>query len=295
MTPWRVLYRGSLKSCNYDCSYCPFAKRRATAAERARDGAELQRFVRWVEHWPEPVAIMFTPWGEALTEPHYREAILRLSHAESVERVVAQTNLSASLSWLRGAERSKVALWATYHPDETTLSRFSRRCAELDQLGVAHSVGVVGKREHLEAARALRATLPESTYLWINAYKSEGPGYYDAATEAAFATLDPLFRQGLEPYASRGHACFAGEDVFSVNGAGDVRRCHFVGEVLGNLYRDGLARLRDLRPCPNDTCRCHIGYVHLKRARSRAQYGARILERIPTTAARRAPAPPTQE
>src|SRR5439155_13329710 len=43
-----LLYRGPLSSCNYDCGYCPFAKRRETAAELARDRTALGRFVDWV-------------------------------------------------------------------------------------------------------------------------------------------------------------------------------------------------------------------------------------------------------
>ena len=30
-----ILYRGPLSSCNYDCAYCPFAKRRETPAQLA--------------------------------------------------------------------------------------------------------------------------------------------------------------------------------------------------------------------------------------------------------------------
>jgi hypothetical protein len=40
-----ILYRGPLSSCNYACGYCPFAKRRETAAELARDREALARFV----------------------------------------------------------------------------------------------------------------------------------------------------------------------------------------------------------------------------------------------------------
>ena len=47
-----ILYRGPLASCNYDCAYCPFAKRRESAAELAADRRALERFVDWVSARP---------------------------------------------------------------------------------------------------------------------------------------------------------------------------------------------------------------------------------------------------
>src|SRR4051812_7290966 len=66
----RILYRGPLSSCNYDCRYCPFAKRHETAAELGRDRGALQRFVAWLsQQFDVRFSILFTPWGEALTRP----------------------------------------------------------------------------------------------------------------------------------------------------------------------------------------------------------------------------------
>lgn len=35
------------------------------------------------------------------------------------------------------------------------------------------------------------------------------------------------------------------------------------------------------RPCSNDTCGCHIGYVHLDRLGLYATFGDGVLERVP--------------
>ena len=80
MTVYRILYRGSLSSCNYDCCYCPFAKTGNTRDELRRDAREVERFVEWVERVNRPLGILFTPWGEAITHAHYRRALVRLSH-----------------------------------------------------------------------------------------------------------------------------------------------------------------------------------------------------------------------
>ncbi|MEU8270103.1 hypothetical protein AB0B89_23465, partial [Sphaerisporangium sp. NPDC049002] len=42
-----ILYRGPLASCDYDCPYCPFAKRRDSPARLREDRAALERFTGW--------------------------------------------------------------------------------------------------------------------------------------------------------------------------------------------------------------------------------------------------------
>src|SRR5262249_54935064 len=153
------LYRGPLASCNYDCPYCPFAKRRDSTAQLRDDRLALLRFVDWVRRNPDghdELSILFTPWGEGLTRRWYRDALVRLSHLEHVRRVAIQTNLSVRLDWLAGADPSTVALWATYHPGEVSRERFLGKCADLDHMRVRYSVGVVGLPQHLDEARALR-------------------------------------------------------------------------------------------------------------------------------------------
>lgn len=43
-----ILYRGPLASCDYDCGYCPFAKRRDSPEQLRADRAALARFTEWV-------------------------------------------------------------------------------------------------------------------------------------------------------------------------------------------------------------------------------------------------------
>lgn len=275
-----ILYRGPLASCNYDCPYCPFAKRRDSSAQLRADRAALARFVDWVHRNPDRdrISVLFTPWGEGLTRSWYREAIVRLSRLSHVERVAIQTNLAGRVDWLAAADRRSVALWATYHPSQVRRETFLARCARLAGLGVRFSVGVVGLPEHLDEAWAVRRTLPDHVYLWVNAADGHT---YDAAAEAAWTALDPLFGFSVRAHVSAGQPCRTGESVISVVGDGTVRRCHFVPRPLGNLY-DGSYRA-SLRPapCPSATCECHIGYVHLERLPLYEVFAGGVLERIP--------------
>jgi hypothetical protein len=274
-----VLYRGPLASCNYDCPYCPFAKRVDPPDLLRADRADLARFADWVEATTDRrLSVLFTPWGEGLTRSWYRETIVRLSHLPHVARVAIQTNLTARLTFLSTADTDTAALWATYHPGQVTRARFLARCRQLDEMGLRYSVGVVGLPAHYEEAVALRASLPPSVYVWINA--AEGH-VYTPSEEAHWTALDPHFGDSVRPHASLGLPCHAGETAISVLGDGTVRRCHFIPTPLGNLYDDSWRGALQPRPCTNNLCDCHIGYVHLKPLALRDVYTDGLLERIP--------------
>lgn len=278
-----LLYRGPLTSCNYSCPRCPFAKRGHPAIERARDAACLERVVAWVEtQESHRVSILFTPRGEALVHRRYQRALQRLSGLPHVPRVAIQTNLSCRLDWLETCDRQRLALWTTYHPTEVSRKRYVAKCRRLVDHGVRFSVGVVGSLEHLDEIEALRRDLPSSVYLWINALRSRGPRYYSGHDVERCQAVDPLFPVNLRRHASRGRACRTGESVLSVDGDGNIRRCHFVPHVIGNLYASGWEEALQARPCPRAACDCHIGYVHLRRLRLDSVFAGGILERIPS-------------
>jgi hypothetical protein len=280
-----IFYRGPLSSCNYGCGYCPFAKHRETPAELAADRRALDRFVDWVAGREEAdrISVLFTPWGEALTRRWYREALVRLTNLPHVERAAAQTNLACGLGWVERCDRSRLALWATFHPSQVSRPDFLARCRELDQRGVRFSVGVVGLKEQLAEAEALRRELPRHVYLWVNAYK---PGLGDLTAEEArrFETIDPLYPVNTVRHPSLGRSCRAGRSVISVDGDGTVRRCHFIRAPIANLYEPGLESALVERPCTNATCSCHIGYIHLDHLGLYPVFEGGVLERIPAGA-----------
>ena len=278
-----LLYRGTLSSCNYACGYCPFAKKRDSRATLARDAREVARFTGWVAAQKRPIGVLFTPWGEALVRRHYRSAMQTLAALPHVRQVALQTNLSGPLDWLEHMDGlEKVGLWCTYHPDQTTLARFLARCARLDAMGVRYGVGVVAMNAHLDAIRALRAALPAHVYLWLNAYDRRGPGYYSAPDLAELDAIDPWFAHNRRPSPSRGKPCLAGEASLSVDGDGELARCHFVPERLGNLYEDDLADMLRERSCPRFKCDCYIGYAQRKDLPFQAVFGEGVLARIVT-------------
>ena len=277
-----ILYRGPLSSCNYGCAYCPFAKHSETPAEHKDDERALDRFVSWVENSDDTISVLFTPWGEALIRKRYQRALIRLSNMTNVRKVAIQTNLSCNLDWVDDCDKRRLALWTTFHPTEVSRKRFVAKCHELERRGVRFSVGVVGLKEHTAEIEALRRELPSHIYLWINAYKRSA-NYYNVDDAQRFSSIDPLFPINNQNHASFGRECRCGESVISVAGDGTIRRCHFIREPIGNIYADGFKSALRATSCTNDTCGCHIGYVHLNHLKLYSIYGDGVLERIPST------------
>ncbi|HSH01858.1 MAG TPA: STM4011 family radical SAM protein [Anaerolineae bacterium] len=277
----RILYRGPLASCNYSCWYCPFAKQNDTAADHRADELALARFVAWAggqaKEWR--LGIFFTPWGEALHLRRYQYAFQLLTRMSHVERVAIQTNLSCRWEWLDNCIADKVALWATYHPQEVELKTFIRQVHYARAAGARLSVGAVGLRENQQAIETLRTSLPDEIYVWINAYKRVSD-YYTLDLQAAYTAIDPLFPINMSRHPSLGQYCHAGEHVISVDGHGTMRRCHFIDQPIGNIYEMNWADALKPRNCTNETCGCHIGYVHMPALGLIDKFGDGILERI---------------
>lgn len=282
LTTTRLMYRGQLSSCNYDCQYCPFAKHWESKEELAKDKADLLRFVDWLQAQTNSLEVFFTPWGEALVRHWYQAAFAEVSKLPHVQKVVAQTNISYKFDWLENCDKDTVALWTTYHPTEITREKFLAKCLELKQRQVRFSVGTVGTREGFDDIEWLRDQLPDDVYLWVNAFKDVGDTYYSTAELEKLKQVDPLFGVNLQNYPSLGKACQAGESIVTIDGDGDIRRCHFIDDVIGNIYGDtGLDGALKARLCSKQMCDCHIGYVHLDELQLYDTFEGGILERIP--------------
>jgi MoaA/NifB/PqqE/SkfB family radical SAM enzyme len=275
-----ILYRGPLEVCNYDCGYCTLAKNQSLV-DLSRDEAALNRFMKWAEeHHDIRLSVFFTPAGEALIHPWYQRTLERLTRLPSVVKIAAQTNLSCSLDWVQDCNVAKLALWCTYHPAFVERDAFLKQCRRLDSLKIRYSTGMVGLKEHVQAAEELRSLLPPHIYLWINAFKHEND-YYTEQLANRYTAIDPLFPFSLQAHASFQRSCRTGEAVIAVDGEGTIHRCHFVAEPLGNIYQSGWEKSLRPRACPNTECRCHIGYVHLVHLGLREIFGEGLLERIP--------------
>ncbi|UHA73324.1 STM4011 family radical SAM protein [Paenibacillus sp. 481] len=277
-----IYFRGSLSSCNYDCPYCPFSKNTDSQETLALDRLQVQTFVDWVEQQEaneHQLSVFFNPYGEGLTHRWYREALVKLSHMQHVNKVAIQTNLSAKLDWTADLNPATAAFWVTYHPGQTEEKRFLQQCGKLYEQKIPFSVGSVGVKSAFNSISSLRNALPDDVYMWVNAYKDKQK-YYSAEDTAFLADMDPYFVLNAKDYDSMDKPCRAGKNVFYVQGDGRVKRCYKDRQVIGNLYKDGLHGISQERPCRMRKCDCYIGYIHMEEQSFDSIYGERALERI---------------
>ncbi len=303
----RIYYRGANKSCNYSCSYCPFAKHRASTEEIHLDQRALEQFCDAIERitFKGSVDLLFIPYGESLIYDHTIRAMARLSKKTAIRHIGCQTNLSWDVPHFfkllqeGQAVLEKIKLWCSYHPEMTTQSAF---LGKMDQLygRIAFSVGAVGDPANIGAVTALRKALPRGVYLWIN--KMDGlKRRYTIEEINQWQMIDPLFELELHESSSN-LGCLAGKENFGIEATGDIFACIRSKYKLGNLFQpehhlpqkvgDDPARNMDGFPvanlCKRKSCDCYLAYSNLSQLKSLRLFGKqvpfRIMDRIATEA-----------
>lgn len=281
-----VLYRGSLKSCNYQCSYCPFSKHQMSERELEKDREQWFRFVEsLVGEKPrkEHSALMVVPYGEALIHPWYWEGMARVAKADWIDGVGAQTNLSfplrSSLECFEkaGGRLEKLRLWATFHPEMVKAEEFAEKCRRVQEAGILLSVGGVGVPGHEQELRKLRRLLPESVYLWINKMDGLGRKYTETEKEA-FSEMDPYFWRELLPVTARIYRC--GKRIF-VEGDGRQRLCNIGKVAEGNWYEPEKSKMWPLQECGRKWCSCYLAYGGRSDWENQVLFGPYPIFRIP--------------
>ena len=142
------------------------------------------------------------------------------------------------------------------------------------------SVGVVGLKEHLAEIDALRAGTAGGRVPVGQRLQARAGLLHRRRWSTDLTRIDPLFPR-QQPVATRAAANRAGPGERHLGG----RRRHgpplpLRPEPIGNIYDADFEPAAE-RPCPNETCGCHIGYVHLDRLGLYDRFGAGVLERVP--------------
>ncbi len=266
-----VLYRGSLKSCNYRCSYCPFSKKPLSEKELEKDREQWNTFTGTFRANSRRLgtgALMVVPYGEALIHSWYWEGMAHISMLPWIEAVGAQTNFSFSLEESlgifegAGGIREKLRIWATFHPEMTTVAEFAGKCRQLRDRGIALSAGAVGVPKNLGLLQALRRELPKEIYFWLNRMDGLGRPYTEEETEACL-TIDPYFLRELMPPVAKESLC---KGRLFVEGDGRLRLCN-ISQALDR--------------CGRRRCTCYLAYGGREEEWNRMLFGTYPLFRIP--------------
>lgn len=281
-----ILYRGTLKSCNYRCSYCPFSKHGRTQRELARDREQWLSFISCFQEQAERCgirALMLAPYGEALIHPWYWEGLAKVSALPWVDAAGAQTNLGfqAAEAMQMFAENggifTKLRLWATFHPEMTSVQAFVKNCRQLWKAGVRVSAGAVGVPEHTELLRQLRKELPKDIYLWINRMDGLGRSYTIKEIQV-FSEIDPYFYRELQPHPADVSQC---RGRYFAEGDGRLRLCN-ISSVLETGWEDkeGSIFLKK-DACSRRRCSCYLAYGGRDNLENQMLFGPWPLFRIP--------------
>lgn len=282
-----IVYRGSLKSCNYHCSYCPFSKHKTSVKELEKDKECWITFCDSIEKRADVFdigAVFITPYGEALLHRWYWEGLAHLSCLERIDKVGVQTNVSFciddSLKIFTDFEGNidKLCIWGTFHPEMTDIHSFVLQCSKLAQKGVHLSVGAVGVPDNIKMIQQLRDELPKSIYLWIN--KMDGLKRKYTSDECnAFTKIDPLFADELNYPKAEASMC---TNRCFVEADGQVHACNISAVKSVNWYEEGILKENIFSPlCHHKRCSCYLAYSGRSDFDSKNFFGEYPIFRIP--------------
>ena len=263
----QIYYRGSLKFCNYSCSYCPFSKGKRSERQLEQDEKELFRFVELLQEKEFRGAVQIVPYGEALIHKYYWEALAKLSKLPNIEAVGAQSNFSFPVSQMlqvfeqAGGQKEKLRLWGTFHPEMVSVEKFLSQCQTLQREEVLFCVGAVGVPKETSLLQTLRRELDSSVYMWIN--KMDGLGRnYTEEEKKTFCEIDEYFELELRHHKANPQRCGS---ATLIDAKGDMYSCNLCRQKIGNIYaKDFEDLLNAERICKRKECDCYISYSNRK-------------------------------
>lgn len=279
-----IYYRGSLKSCNYSCYYCPFAKHKMTNSELEKDKMAFDRFSEKIKtDSTHDLTVMITPYGEAMIHEYYQNGLIDLAKLQHIKGVGIQTNLSFSteifIEKINQAQinKKKLKIWASYHPSMVDAEVFAAKANRLEQY-VDISVGMVAVPEDLESISELKKHLSPSIYLWLNG-QSRRKSHYTEQAKCLLKQIDPFFDFELNRIGNETALCTAAKESILVEANGKIFPCHMINTYIGNYYKEMPAG--DSFICDRSYCDCFLSYSQLNLNSFDNFFGANKRFRIP--------------
>ncbi len=277
-----IYFRGSLRSCNYSCSYCSFGKK-TDKTDKENEQQVLYRFNEVISHWENPLKIMLIPYGEGLIHDYYRESMIRLSLLPQVEGISCQTNLSFNprlfieqIGQLQ-ANVKRIKLWASFHPEMVDIESFVDKVHFLFHSGIDICVGIVGNKKYKEIILVLREKIDKRIYLFINALQGKAESL-DKDEIAFFTSIDPLFPFDYKNAKAEITRCRGRHNTVFIDTSGKIYPCPRNPVMIGNIL-DG--KPFNVPVCHKKRCDCYIAYSNLEDTFITRMMGEGAFWRIP--------------
>ena len=214
----------------------------------------------------ESLQLLSFPTGEALIHRYYREGIIQLAALPQVTGISCQTNLSFPagewLDELRTAPEliNKIKIWASFHPEMTSVERFVHQLHTLHNAGIQVCAGAVGNPLAKNILADLRNTLSPDIYLFINAMQGLKSPLSNEDIRF-FTQLDNLFEYDLRNAPAQWENCSGGRSACFIDWKGDIFACPRSKVKIGNLYRS--QKLDTSLSCQRKVCDCYIAFSNL--------------------------------
>jgi len=288
-----IIYRSRLEWCNFTCEYCYWHNKgdsiKLNKQEAADDKIMLHKIIdRLQEKSDFEFEFFFTPAAEVIALPYYRQAMQKLIQLENCRVVTAQTNLSWNVkSFLEKIDQNlkhKIRFWATFHPtemDESKQEKWIEKVRHLKNEGIKFSVGAVGIKKNIPSIQKMKLVLDDlGIFFWVNAYKRY-EGYYNVEEIEALESVDPFFKRNNQFILHKNKPCSAGKSSFYLTDTGDIRRCNWVDDIIGNIYDDNFQPFTENNLCEAARCQCYVGHMMIPSEKYEEVYGDFRCSRIP--------------
>ena len=122
--------------CNYRCSYCPVLQQ-LTSDFRVEQHAPYKYLMAKLDHIDKPFRICITG-GEPTLHPDLHAILNRLADNPMCEDIAMFTNLTRPVKFFEKLnelkEANKIAICASYHPENVKIDVFTERCIAVSKL-----------------------------------------------------------------------------------------------------------------------------------------------------------------
>ena len=136
---------------------------------------------------------------------------------------------------------NKIKVWASFHPEMTSVEKFVRQLHTLHNAGIQVCAGAVGNPLAKNILADLRNTLSPDIYLFINAMQGLKSPLSNEDIRF-FTQLDNLFEYDLRNAPAQWENCSGGRSACFIDWKGDIFACPRSKVKIGNLYRSQKAR-----------------------------------------------------
>lgn len=256
-----IYFRGRIDFCNYTCSYCPFAKNKASDILLKREELELEELYKYISSSEDDIRLFIAPYGEAMIHSLYHDYILKIAALDNVSAIGVQSNLSFDIDSFiskfgsSDAMLKKFNIWASFHPEMLSAEKFAYKINKLSTY-IDVCAGTVADLDNEFLLRKLRGLINPDIYLWLNAYDKKR-ALFTKDKIKNLLEIDPLFKYEFKTFRQQVYKDMPDKLCHSYDNA-------YINKGISNncFFKKTVYKGDD---CYNHKiCDCYLGYSNFR-------------------------------